>query len=189
MKNRVKKIVLLIIAVSMCLNACSFDLGGDEMFDSRFIDYTDVANAGLDEVLISIKNKDSDELKSLFAKNAIVDLENFDDDIIKLLDYFKGDFVTYDDHDAINWEQDIHYGEIKTILFSTYDIVTTEETYRVAIKDICEDDFNEENIGIWSIYIIRLEDDIDSEFAYRGDDKYTPGINFDIKNTLPEVVY
>ena len=173
----------------MCLNACSFDLGGEDMFDSRVYSEQDIANAMLDEVLITIKNKDSDGLKSLFAKNAVADLESFDNEIKEFFDYFKGDFISYDDHSAVDSRETINSGESRKTLFSTYDIVTTEESYRVAIKDICEDTFNEDNVGIWSIYIIRLEDDTNPEFAYRGDDKYTPGINFDIKNTLPEVVY
>ena len=42
------------------------------------------------------------------------------------------------------------------------------------------------NIGIWSFYIIKLQDDTDPQFAYRGDDKFTPGINFNKKNVIPD---
>ena len=42
-----------------------------------------------------------------------------------------------------------------------------------------------DNVGIRSLYIIRLADDTDPQFAYRGDEKYTPGININKKSRIP----
>ena len=53
--------------------------------------------------------------------------------------------------------------------------------YRIAIQSFTVDTANPNNVGIWSLYIIKAEDDEDPYSAYRGDGKYTPGIHINIK--------
>ena len=48
-----------------------------------------------------------------------------------------------------------------------------------------EDTADADNVGIRSLYIIRLADDTDPQFAYRGDEKYTPGININKTSKIP----
>ena len=64
--------------------------------------------------------------------------------------------------------------------------MTDKQTYRIAIQDCVIDETNSANVGIWSLYIIKMEDDTDPSFAYWGDGKNTPGININIKNNLSD---
>lgn len=69
--------------------------------------------------------------------------------------------------------------------YATYDVETTQDKYRFAMEYMLLDTADADNVGIRSLYIIRLADDTDPQFAYRGDEKYTPGININKKSRIP----
>ena len=98
-----------------------------------------------------------------------------------LFDYYRGEFVSYDDWGGPGVEQSVDNGRKKKEMYSTYDIKTSEQMYRIAIQSFTVDTANPNNVGIWSLYIIKAEDDEDPYSAYRGDGKYTPGIHINIK--------
>ena len=68
-------------------------------------------------------------------------------------------------------------GRYWTAVYSTYDVETTQDQYRFAMELILRDSADVANVGIRSLYVIRLEDDPEPQFAYRGDGEDTPGIN------------
>jgi len=137
----------------------------------------DIANAKMDTVLEAIKNKDKDALKAMFSKKAISQAGNFDESINQLFEFFQGDFISYNDWGGPGAYEDRNYGDIQKELDSTYDVTTSKQKYRFAIKEFTADTVNPDNVGIWSLYIIKMED-TDPQFAYLGDGKDTPGINF-----------
>ena len=53
---------------------------------------------------------------------------------------------------------------------------TSAQKYYIAIRECTKDDFDNNNVGVISIYIIK-SDDWDEDYIYRGDGKWTPGIN------------
>lgn len=142
----------------------------------------ELLNNTLEEALTSIQNKDKEKLKSLFAKNALNKIENLDDSIEELFSYYEGEYTSYDDWGAFHETGEIKYGNKITELRSTYDIVTDKGNYRATMKMISVDTNDSGNIGVWSIYFIKAENDDDLSCAYWGDKKNTPGINLDIKN-------
>lgn len=161
---------------------------GNEILGRYSRDEQADANAKMDKILEALKNKDKEALKALFSLNAIAQTEKFDQNIIDLFDYFQGDFVSYNDWSAVNLDGGINddgTGRNWKVLYSTYDVETSKQKLRFAIQDYVQDTADANNIGIHSLYIIKMEDDTDPNFAYRGDDKYTPGINIGIKNVLP----
>lgn len=179
-----KILILVVLLVSLVFSSCS--IGGSEMF-SRFgflYNNTDceVSNNKFEEILNAIQNKDEKALKSLFAKNALNKIENFDDSVEELFSYYEGKFISYDDWGGPYATGEIKYGNKITELRPTYDIVTDKGNYRATMKMISVDTNDSDNIGVWSIYIIKAEHDDDLSRAYWGDKKNTPGINLDIKN-------
>jgi hypothetical protein len=136
-------------------------------------------------VLEAIKNKDSDALKAMFSKNAIVRAENFDQNITDLFGYYQGDFVSYNDWGGPGAQGGINEdgsGRDWKLLESTYDVKTTSGEYRFAIYEFVQDTADPDNVGVWSVYVIKMEDDSYPEYAYWGDGKETPGINVGLKN-------
>lgn len=194
MKRKLAAVILISSVITLLLTSCSF---GGSMFNNFFgnkdslgryshDDQAD-ANAQMDKLLEAIKNKDSHTLKSMFSKNSILQVQEIDQSIDDLFEYFQGDFISYNDWSAINVEEGLNddgTGRKWKALYSTYDVETSKQKYRIAIQDFIHDTADTNNVGIHSFYIIKFEDDTDPEIAYRGDDKYTPGINFNIKNTL-----
>ena len=49
--------------------------------------------------------------------------------------------------------------------------------YRFAMEFMLQDTADADNVGIRSLYVIRLADDPNPQRAYRGDGENTPGIN------------
>lgn len=178
--------MLIVTIITLLLSSCSS--GGPHMFSRLFDNDKDVANAKMDKVLEAIKNKDKDSLKSMFSKKAIAEAENFDQSIADLFDFFQGDFVSYNDWTGPMVEEgrnDDGTGRNWKSTESTYDVDTSEQKYRFAIKGFTKDTADPDNIGICSLYIIKKED-TNEKFAYWGDNKWTPGINFNKKNVIPD---
>lgn len=101
-------------------------------------------------------------------------------------DYCSGACIACDDWDACNSEINQENGERQEILYDTYDFRTVSGDYRLAFKYVDIDTAEPDNVGIWSVYIIRAEEDVDLQYAYWGDHNYTPGIWIGVKNGLSE---
>lgn len=183
---RKRLIIISSFITVLLLSSCSL---GKQILGRYSHDDQGDANAKMDKVLEAIKNKDKDALKALFSKKAIAEVENFDQSIIELFDFFQGDFISYNDWSAVGVEEGMNddgTGRHWKCMDSTYDVETSKQKYRFAIQDFTIDTADPDNVGIYSLYIIKMEDDTDQNFAYRGDGKYTPGINFNKKNLIPD---
>ena len=167
----------------------SSSLGGSNLWD-RFNDNDQkISDKKMEQILDAIINRDKSTMEKLFSKKSIAEVKDLDGSISKLFDYFQGNFISYNDWNAVNADGGINdpgTGRSWKCLYSTFDVKTTKITYRFAIKEFIQDTANSDNVGICSLYIIKMEDDTDKQFAYRGDGKDTPGINFNVKNVLPK---
>ena len=128
-----------------------------------------------------VNTHDAIGLKKLFAKNAIDEIgENTLESMINnFLSYFSGEYI-----DCVNTvvssKGKIEHGKKSDELESSADIISTKTEYKMAIKLIPYDDFDSDNIGIWSISIILKSKDTKPEIRYCGDGHYRTGIYFDI---------
>lgn len=168
MKKTVLTTVLLIFTVfcTTLLSACFF-----------IDDYMEEAQSRMTSLINAIQEEDRAKIKSLFASNRISNKEGFDSDIDTLIAYYNGEFTAYIDH-AIYTDNDKDSGIVKKYYDITYDFTTTVEKYRMAIKWYVKDTSDSKNLGIWSLYIIKYEDDPSKdEHAYWGDGLWTDGIH------------
>lgn len=143
-----------------------------------------VANEVFEKVIEAIQNQDSTTLKSLFSDKALKEAQNVDESIDELFEYFQGEMLSYNDWGGPGVESgknDDGTGRYWKRLNSTYDVKTSQDEYRFAMEYISKDTADADNVGIRSLYVIKLEDDTDPQFAYRGDGKDTPGININKK--------
>lgn len=148
-----------------------------------------ISNARMDKILEAVKKEDKEALKAMFSKKAISQAEHFDESIVKLFDFFQGDFISYNDWSGPMAEGGINEdgtGRNWKKLYSSYDVDTSKQKYRLAIQEFIQDTADVDNVGIWSLYIIKMKDDTDPQFGYRGDGMDIPGINFNRKNVLPK---
>lgn len=180
-----KKMIIAVIHLITVIFICSCSSG-----EVRSVANDDkTANQKFEMIIEALENKNADELTKLFSENAINNDDDFNEKVDSLFEYYHGDLVSYDDWDALAVYDSVNESGDNRRVKSydlTYDVETTEQKYRFAIHYVIEDTADKNNVGIWSLYIIKAEDDTDLRFAYRGDGKDTPGININVKNDIPE---
>ncbi len=132
----------------------------------------------IEQVFSAIEEEDEETLRALFAVNVVSVDPDFDEKITELIEFVDGELVTYDDWDGGGEESS--FGEEGTWRYIKYsfDVETTETSYRLAIRTCTVDSEDASNLGIHSLYVIRHEDDPYPKYAYGGDGKDTPGIHF-----------
>ena len=142
--------------------------------DTEALEYTEA-------FLRATENEDIDAMRKLFAVNAIEELgEDQLDEMLKA-------FVAYLDSGKISFEQLTGVysaghqsgGKYSKELHAPFEVATDANEYRMMVKCIARDDWEADNIGIWSIYIIERAKDTKPEYTYWGDGKYQTGIFFD----------
>ena len=112
------------------------------------------ADARMEQILTTIKGKDSDALKSLFSKNALAEDNNLDNEINFLFSFIQGDIVSWE---LNGWPSDesIEYG--KKSLMIRFDVIikTDKDSYDLFVVDYNVDTINPDNEGIYMIEISR----------------------------------
>lgn len=178
-----KCVLIVCIALMICFALCSCLNRGSESQYMIFDNDREYDNRQLNMFLEAIENQDKDVIISLFSQNVVSNVEDFESSVYELFEYVKGEVESYNDGAGPSVEATSEDGHVFKIAISNYEIKTSEDNYRLAIQYIPQDTSDPKNEGIHSVYIIRTEDDTDfPQYAYRGDDKYTPGIHIGIKN-------
>ena len=139
-------------------------------------------NEVLEKALEAIQSQNHEELSALFSVESQSEKDKFENSVNELFEYYKGETLTYDDWGGPITEKSADAEHYVRIMEATYDLKTTEEDYRIAILYVAENTRNLDSEGIQSFYIIKRNDDTNSQYAYRGDGKYTLGINIGIPN-------
>ena len=176
-----KKILLWVVVINMMLFSACFPgkilSSGENPF---FQDDRAVANATFEKVLEALGDNDLDALKSLFSKKALANSEGFDKAANELLDYFQGEFISYDDWGgAVAGSGLQEDGKRRYSIQPTYDVKTTMGEYQFAFMEFTTDEMESDNVGMWSMYVI-TKDEADS-CAYRGSGDWSvSGIFIDV---------
>lgn len=179
-----KVFIITVIFISLLLLCSCSSKRGENALDNIFNKERQLANERISDLLKSSENQDVNATKKLFSENIIEKIPGFENQVVNLFDYFEGAVVFWDDTEQPATSEKYRGDEQQLFLMSSFDVETTVTTYRIYIYDCAIDTLSPKNEGIWSLYIIKLEDDTDPDIVYRGDCKKTPGINIGIKNVL-----
>ena len=177
-----RKATTIFVTLLLLLMLCACIGKENQMFTKKFGKDQEYANEQLNLLLDAIENEDKESVKSLFSKNTTSNIQNFEASIDCLFEYFKGTAPAWNDQCPQVVDGENEEGNKKIIVTSSYDIKTSEDSYRISFKACRMDTANPNDVGIWSLYIISLKDDINSQHTYWGDGMNTPGINIGIKN-------
>lgn len=165
---KIKKNVLVMFMVTFLMLAttsCFSSKTDDEIVEEK----TQILIQNLEE-----NNKEG--IKSLFAKTKIESIENFDATIDQLLEYYDGTYESKKNGSHGKFRD--KNGEFSSTWFlPSTDVTTSVETYRIAFYYCTEYTTDEDCIGIWSLYIVKMSEDSTPENSYGGDGLWTPGIN------------
>ena len=133
------------------------------------------------ELLKVFQDKDKEAFRNMFSREAIEQIENFDEKTDELFDYFVGDIVSYNEDGPVGTADSFERsGKKQKKLFQSFNVKTSVEEYRMAMYDCVMNTQEPDKIGIFSLYIVKESESPSYGFAYWGDGKETIGINIGI---------
>lgn len=137
-----------------------------------------IANNTFERIINKIKTQDSRGIKSLFSQTVQDTTSDLEENCVDLIQFMQGDIVSISDaaDGGMRVDCKTEKGKIVKTIVSTFICETDLHKYYVAMKECTKDDFDQDNIGLLSIYIIKSED-WKEDCVYRGDGKWTPGIH------------
>ncbi|MBE6666067.1 MAG: DUF5104 domain-containing protein [Ruminococcaceae bacterium] len=160
-----KKIFIILLSVLTFVSSSCSQLNQNEMT---------VANNTFGKLAEAIQSKDSAEIQKMFSKKSKKE-SDFEENLECLLEFIQGNVLSYSA--KVHSVPCIYeYGKMKKEITSTCVLTTTEKVYYVALKECVKDDFDKENEGIVSLYIIESKQWND-EYLYTGDGNWISGIN------------
>lgn len=169
-----KKICLLVMSLLMtfCCTACIFDISIFKKSNEEIADET------FSTVIEAIESKDQTKLLGLFSKTVHNEVHALEENALELFEFIEGDILSFSKamESGMITHDSVDYGKRKKEIESAFNITTTEHIYYFDIKECTRDDYNDDNVGIVSIYVIDSEN-WGKDYVYRGDAEWTPGIN------------
>jgi hypothetical protein len=133
-------------------------------------------------VISAIKSQDNTQLVALFSKVVQGETSDLGENSKNFIKFIQGEIVSFSNASeaGVGIDADYEYGKMRKEMQSVFHIETSRQKYYIAIKECTRDDSDNNNVGVISIYIIKSED-WNEDYIYRGDGKWTPGINIDQK--------
>ena len=161
-----KKFIMLLFLISiLLLSSCS--LGGGRMMISD--DSDKKADARMEQLLETIKNKDKDAFKTMFSKQALNEANDFNGGIEYLFGFFQGNVDSWK-RDRFTSETSSEHGKKSVMLVSWYTVVTAKDKYMFFLIDYTKDTINPDNAGLYTLRVIKAEDK-ETQFTFWQDMK------------------
>ena len=167
-----KKISLLLTVIVFLFTSCSL---GDSIVKDK--SDSELVQNRLEELLKAIQNQDRQKIIDIFSVNAILESKNMDESLDYLFDHFHGTVKSYDWGDNTTGpisDELIERGKRKVELKSWFEIITDEEKYIFFLLDYPKDEFDANNVGLYSLRIVKTSEK-ESQLTYWQDMKI-PGI-------------
>ena len=136
-----------------------------------------IADKTFNKIITAIKLENNSKIVDMFS-DAIKREVDLSQSTLKFFDFIHGDIVSFSSASeaGVGTDYRTESGKKRKEIQSSFCISTTESTYYIAIKECVKDEFDDNNIGIVSIYIIE-SNNWTKDYVYRGDGKWIPGIN------------
>ncbi len=171
-----KKVLLLIMLfiLTLILTSCS-DVGDGMLFLEE--DNDKIADETFNEIMSAVKSKDDAKIADMFS-NAIKSNDDLSRSALRFVGFIQGDIISFStaSESGVGEDSRLEDGKRRKEIQSSFCVITTECTYYVAIKECIVDEFDDNNIGVLSLYIIE-SNNWTEEYVYRGGGKWIPGIN------------
>ena len=173
-----KKALFLILLLVLLFVFASCSEKGINMF-FKIYDNEKVADTTFYEKIDAIEQRNDSKIVMMFAK-AIQNEKTLSQDAVRLIDSIHGDITSISSASdtGVNANYEKNKGKKKKEIQSSFCITTAETKYYMAIKECVIDDYDNNNEGVLSVYIIKAED-WKEDCVYIGDGKWTPGITID----------
>ena len=150
----------------------------NERRNNLFKSNNQIADETFQAIVSAVEERDSTKLTKLFAGN--LQGEELDSNAQAFIDFISGKIVAYSKaaEYGVGSSRKKDYGRVYKDIQPVFWLETQSDRYYVAIKECTKDNYNVNNVGVISLYIINAKD-WQKEYVYGGDGKWTPGINID----------
>lgn len=111
-----------------------------------------LADKRSEQVMTAIINKDAESLKTLFSEHVHTEVENLDDQINELFEYFDGEITSWERSYEIGSHAHTTYGVVKEryIIFFC-NITTITQEYEIGLKELIVNKEYPEKVGLHSL--------------------------------------
>jgi len=178
MRNCCRKLLLIIQIVlipALLLSGCA-DLKISKALVQHAVggiyDPTDqIAVEQLNAILDAVVAQDAAAVKAQFAPNAIAAQPELDDQIEALLDYYAGKSWEIDSPGCMTMDSsnaDGTGGQISS--FQMHGMILTDRFYRFSLRGISVDTKNPDNVGIWALFLLQVDQPTDYAYCVAGED-------------------
>lgn len=125
-----------------------------EQLDGIYVSHDEMFKSDFDSAIDAIKRKDNDALKDLFSETALSNIEDFDSECQKLLDYVEENIASWGEFGGGHTSKLTRYGEIQVRASRFVKLLdTNDRQYRLYMYDYVEDDFDEKNQGVCTLIL------------------------------------
>ena len=159
---------LLLICSSLFLFSCTLFPVSNVYSDHEKCDKL------MEKLSLSLTNNDFTCAKTFFSP-ILYDMDGFASDLQSLIDYFDGDVDTIKGRVDSGEYSNYDYEEKHHCL--EYTIITNVDTFRFSLNYIEKDSRDKNNVGIKSLYVLKLSEDEFPDDRYTGDIESIDGIH------------
>ena len=178
MRNCCRKLLLIIQIVlipALLLSGCT-DLKISKALVQHAVggiyDPTDqIAEDQLNAILEAAVAQDAAAIKAQFAPNAIAAQPELDDQIEALLDYYAGKSWEIDSPGCMTMDSSNADGTGgRASSFQMHGMILTDRFYRFSLRGISVDTKNPDNVGIWALFLLQVDQPTDYAYCVAGED-------------------
>lgn len=163
---RVKKILLIFILIMLLfLSSCSFGTNDETFIKEEFT-----------ILLKHVNEKNNLEIKGMFSENVRNSSLLLDENISELVSYYDGTYSKIEENGGSYTEESFDHGKISKTIRMGFKVYSTIDNYYFCFDWCIEDDFDEKNIGIKSMYTIKESENRNPNTSYGGDGSFTNGL-------------
>lgn len=176
-----KLFAILTLIISLLLTSCSLE--DFDFLNIFFQSDAAIAKQTTEQLMSAIERHDTNSIKDVFAKTVVDNAYDFEESVSALMDYYTGNMV------SCNSEYEPYSSGVYTpertceYIYCSYSVTTDKSDYYFYLKIVTRDTVNADNIGIYSLYVIKQSKYDNKDAFYSGDGFETPGINIDKTDT------
>ena len=169
-----KRLCVLLIALIFVLSSCSFEQIKSQIvgaisqvrplmpggwMEKRVDDTKTAALATFEKIYAAIQTQDAAAMEALFSEKAHKESSDLKEQVLHLFKFIQGEILHCDTQSAgKNTGFTKSDGKRQTHARSTYEIETSADTYELFVLEYPQDEFDPENIGVYSMYCIKIAD-------------------------------
>ena len=148
-----KSLISALLASMYLLTSCTVPYRINTSFSAE-----KKTDENFETIVSAIQTKDAETVKSLFSQNALSQVDDFDAQFEKMIE-FLGEFVSWENDVASYTHTHNSYGEKTIKVVVDTEITTDKGKFDILVLDYPVDTIEKENQGVYMIYVASVEYD------------------------------